>query len=125
MDEAKTLLVGRVIVSTRLSPDGSTITLFTDDEQLIGTCCVECCSETWIEEVINLDALIDSPILDVQELDLPGHLRVPTRTGHFEDVMQYYGLQITTAKGACVIAYRNSSNGYYGGNLAWDNWRQR
>lgn len=29
----------------------------------------------------------------------------------------FYGYQLTTNKGHCTISYRNSSNGYYGGNL--------
>lgn len=32
---------------------------------------------------------------------------------------QYYGCAIETAKGRFTIAYRNSSNGYYGGWLTW------
>lgn len=35
------------------------------------------------------------------------------------DVVAYYGCKISTNKGDIVIDYRNSSNGYYGGNLAW------
>ena len=53
-------------------------------------------------------------------LDLPPELCGPTSTLHDEDVMQYYGTVIDTLKGRCTIAFRNSSNGYYGGNLSWN-----
>lgn len=34
--------------------------------------------------------------------------------------IQYYGFHIRTENGDCTIDYRNQSNGYYGGNLSWD-----
>lgn len=36
-----------------------------------------------------------------------------------ENVVVRYGLVIHTTKGDIFIEYRNSSNGYYGGNLCW------
>lgn len=37
-----------------------------------------------------------------------------------DEYLQFYGFKIQTQKGDVVIEYRNSSNGYYGGNLAWN-----
>jgi hypothetical protein len=37
------------------------------------------------------------------------------------EIIAFYGLKITTDKGDIIIDYRNSSNGYYGGNLSWPN----
>ena len=54
-------------------------------------------------------------VLDMADLDLPGSVR------NDEEFycLEVYGLKITTDKGDLVIDYRNSSNGYYGGNLSW------
>jgi hypothetical protein len=53
--------------------------------------------------------------LAVDDLELPG-----SDDNHPEhDCLQVYGLKVTTNKGEIVIDYRNSSNGYYGGNLSW------
>jgi hypothetical protein len=36
------------------------------------------------------------------------------------DVLQFYGVQLVTDKGYFKLEYRNSSNGYYGGNLEYN-----
>ena len=80
----------------------------------------DCCSHTWIEEVLNFDALLMTPVLNVDDIELSEEFQQPTKhPDQYEEEMQYYGLAIETAKGRCVIAYRNSSNGYYGGSLSW------
>lgn len=46
------------------------------------------------------------------------HIDMPDLGSTNEDAcIAYYGMKITTEKGRCVIDYRNSSNGYYGGSL--------
>lgn len=36
------------------------------------------------------------------------------------ELIQFYGFSIKTDRGDIEIDYRNSSNGYYGGNLSFD-----
>lgn len=88
----------------------------------------DCCSDTWIESVIEESALIGHTILSVEDISLPdgtsanGNDR--TTHGFYEDEMTFYALAITTDRGKCVIDYRNSSNGYYGGSMIiTEKWR--
>ena len=75
----------------------------------------DCCSSTWIEHV-ELPALgFPAKVLKVEDIDLPGS---NDNDSEYE-CLAVYGLKITTDKGEVVIDYRNSSNGYYGGNLSW------
>lgn len=72
----------------------------------------DCCSYSWIEHVENIWALINATIISVEDIDMPD-------LGDMDEheYVQYYGLKIITTKGAIQFDYRNSSNGYYGGNL--------
>lgn len=81
----------------------------------------DCCSETWLADVVGLDALLGSEIVEVVAIDLPeGHLTDPSRTRQDED--RVMGWEFRTAKGVCTIAVRNSSNGYYGGSVEDGQW---
>lgn len=108
-------LIGKTVVSVDLArdkkairfnlADGGSVTAYADGD---------CCSDTWIESLDAPDNLIGTVAvaesLDMSRPDID-------RDG---DVTAFYGFKIVTEKGDCVIDYRNSSNGYYGGNLVWD-----
>lgn len=124
-------LVGKTVVEVFLADDQEAIkfdviqdntnaTIFS----IIARCDGDCCSHTWIEDVINPEVLIGSPVLSVEDLELPTELCGKTKLdsdSYYEEEMQYYGCAVKTDKGTCTIGYRNSSNGYYGGNLVWPN----
>lgn len=113
-------LLGKVVTAVELSGDNESIQFrLNDGSAIVGTTWGDCCSHTWIEDVIAPEAAIGE-ILSVQELELPRELRLPTRTDNFEDVIRFYGLAIKTSSGTCTIAYRNSSNGYYGGDIVFN-----
>lgn len=76
----------------------------------------DCCSETWFSDVYNFSALINSLVLSVEKIDLTDYNTEDGRSRQAED--QVYGVKLTTSKGSTTIAFRNSSNGYYGGNLS-------
>ena len=112
-------LIGKTIIRVFLSEDGGAIRFDTSDEQsLIVQAEGDCCSHSWIEEIQGIEQLIGSPVVSVEEVgdmpDKPGNKR-----GYGEEEMAYYGCKISTEKGYALIDYRNSSNGYYGGNLCW------
>lgn len=114
------ILVGRVIQSIELATDRQAIRFnFNAGDSVIARCDADCCSLTWIEDIINPEAAIGAEVITVGDLDLPEELRQTTKTGNYEEEMAYYGFYIETGKGRCTIAYRNSSNGYYGGSLSW------
>lgn len=110
-------LIGKTITAIYLAEDQKAIKFDIDGgEPIIARADADCCSETWIENVENWEALIGSPVLTAEDIDMP-----VARAGgdDYYDVIQFYGFKITTTKGACVLDYRNSSNGYYGGDLVW------
>jgi hypothetical protein len=118
---AKNPLVGKTIAQMFLADDQGAIRfVLSDGSEIKARCDGDCCSHTWIEDVINPKAAIGSEVLSVDDLDLPEEFRLATKTEHYEEEMAYYAFVIDTAKGRCTLAYRNSSNGYYGGSLSWD-----
>lgn len=71
----------------------------------------DCCSETWFADITGLDALRGEVIRDAREDETTEPCDERTRQEH--DIA--YGFTLTTDRGQCSIAYRNSSNGCYGG----------
>ena len=112
---AENCLVGKTCVAVDLADDGGAIRFVLDDgSEVVARADGDCCSHTWIENVDAPERLVGAPILSVRDIAMPD-LGQP---GEY-DVIAYYGCEITTALGAVVIDYRNSSNGYYGGSLQW------
>jgi len=113
------VLVGKTIVAVLLADDRGAIRFVLDDgTDIIARCDGDCCSHTWIEDVLAPEAAIGK-VHAADDMSLPEEFRVPTKTGNYEEEMAYYGFFIETDKGRCTLAYRNSSNGYYGGSLSW------
>lgn len=114
------MLVGKTITDIYLADDRQAIRFDVKDGQpIIARCDGDCCSTTWIEDIINPEALFNNEVIQVFDIDLPESMQQVTKTDNYEEVMEYYGCAIETSQGRCTIAYRNSSNGYYGGSLNW------
>lgn len=105
-------LVGKIITEVALSNDKEDIR-FTDEQGNFYCyhAYADCCSESWFSDIIQLHDLLGNLVVEViekeEEKDLPG-----TR----QDVDTLYGYTLKTVQGYCDINFRNSSNGYYGGN---------
>ena len=113
-------LVGQTITAIYLADDQGAIKfVLNDGREIVARADGDCCSHTWIEDVIAPEAAIGAEVMRAEDIDLPEEFTQPTKTDHYEDEMSYYGFVIETAKGRCTLAYRNSSNGYYGGDLSW------
>lgn len=109
-------LIGKVIKEIYLAEDGGAIRFILDDgNEVKALADGDCCSHSWIESLDTPSMLIGSEVVSVEDIDMPDLGDLPDH-----DVMSYYGLKITSKKGSCVIDYRNDSNGYYGGSIAWD-----
>jgi len=106
-------LVGKILKGVMLADDRKALRFDTvDGGEIIVRVDGDCCSNSWVEG-IELPAL-GFPCV-VNDLDLAD------QDFHHEDgVTAMYGCQIKTTSGDLVIDYRNESNGYYGGNLCWD-----
>jgi len=114
------ILIGKTIRSIDIAEDRRAIRFVLDNDSVVAVCYGDGYSETWIEDVIGLDAAIGSSVLTAADIELPDDMRRPTNRTYFEeDVMEYYGFALTTANGRFLVAYRNSSNGYYSGCLHW------
>lgn len=108
------VLVGKTLQAMKIADDKKAILFVTDDGEVIAKADGDCCSSTWIEH-IEFPALgFPAKVIAVDDLDMPDH----GSPDEYSEIA-YYGCKITTDKGEIVIDYRNESNGYYGGNLAW------
>lgn len=107
------LLVGKTLSDVELASDKKAIRFTVDGEQIVAKCDADCCSETWIESVELPAGGLPAKILDI------GNLNLPEDKEEDYETIKYYGLKLITDKGDFVLDYRNSSNGYYGGNLSW------
>jgi len=108
-------LVGKVITAVSLASDKKAMRFeVTEGEAIRARATGDCCSRTWIEHVENPQALMGSAVLSARNIEMPS---LPTTPD--QDKVQFYGFQIETAKGTCVIEYRNESHAYYGGSLVW------
>lgn len=109
------VLIGKTIQSVKIASDKMALLFTTTDGiDYIVRVDADCCSHTWVETV-EMPALgLPFKILKTDSLEMPDLGDLPGC-----DVVGYYGEKITTDKGDMVIDYRNDSNGYYGGNIAW------
>lgn len=136
-------LVGQTVRSISVNSDQSLLRFTIDDmcsydpsRRIVFQASGECCSESWFADLIGYDALVGHTVAKIEAIPLPDTHRAPTqsnpiaipegiptslrltddqRSRQCYDVL--YGYVITTDAGRCTLAFRNSSNGYYGGNL--------
>lgn len=87
-------LLNKTIENVFIASDRLALQFLLSDKTEIIAADADCCSCTWIEHI-----------------QLPP-LGFPARVMSVKDIIQ-------TDKGDMFIEYRNSSNGYYGGNLCW------
>ena len=108
-------LIGRQVVQVSLADDRERICFHTKDgAAIIARANGDCCSNSWIESIDAPYALLGI-VQTVDDLEMPllNYQLAP------HEYIRCYGCKITTTNGACVIDYRNKSNGYYGGDLVW------
>ena len=107
-------LDGKTITGIEVADDKKALRfLIQDGDPIVAKADGECCSDSWVEHV-EVPALgFPAKVLEVAGIDLPGS------TSDDDGCTSVYGLKIATDKGDLVIDYRNSSNGYYGGDLSW------
>jgi hypothetical protein len=112
-------LIGKVVMAVYLAEDGGAIRFDIEGgNPVIARADGDCYSQSWVEEVQGIEQLIGARVVSIEDVgDMPE--KKGNRYDHYEEEMAYYGCKITTDKGYALIDYRNSSNGYYGGNLSW------
>lgn len=81
----------------------------------------ECCSETWVADIIGVDNLVNKVGQFIREVTTAEGISMPDpcdgRSRQESD--EVFGLRFRTSQGTCEIIFRNSSNGYYGGSYSF------
>jgi hypothetical protein len=110
----KNALIGKRITAVYIADDKEALKFDVEGgEPIVARVDANCCSQTWVETVETPEHLLGT-VTAVENIDMPD-LGSPSDY----DVIAYYGCKIHTEKGSCLIDYRNSSNGFYGGLLCW------
>ena len=97
----------------RIDYDGISVYLYTEGD---------CCSESWWADILGAQSCLGGEITGFRELDMPNPDDGLGRSRQEYDIV--YGFALDTTKGTVTLAFRNSSNGYYGGwaEFAHDSW---
>lgn len=77
----------------------------------------DCCSDSWFADFFNVSKLIGQKIIGIGSIDLKEYEYNIEDGRGLQDVDQVYGFRFYTDDVVAVLAFRNSSNGYYGGWL--------
>lgn len=77
----------------------------------------DCCSSSWYSDVLNVEVLLGERVLSVAADELPEDFVMPQNNEETDEYFKVYGYTLKTQYGACNIIFRNSSNGYYGGDV--------
>lgn len=107
-------LDGRIVIGLDVSPEEAALRFrFSDGEAVVWETEGDCCSQSWWADGLQLNSLRGAAVTAAETIDLPDYDLDDGRTRQEEDSV--YGVRITTDKGVTTLAFRNSSNGYYGG----------
>lgn len=79
----------------------------------------ECCSETWIESISNVNNLIGEMVLSVERKQFNNLYIEIAKSEDERECLEIFGYTIKTMKGYTDIEFRNESNGYYGGDVRY------
>lgn len=108
-------LIGKTIIGIRVNDDQSVMAFDTDQGTVAYSTYGDCCSETWFADIFGAKALIGGKVSEASEIEMPAY-NVEDGRGRQESDSAY-GVKIVTDKGQAEVVFRNSSNGYYGGNI--------
>jgi hypothetical protein len=107
-------LVGKKILGISIDDDDQWYLQFdTDEGSIVYYAEGDCCSESWFYHVLGVRFLIGQVVREVEEVAMPDLKDNFSR----QAVDTLYGFKLRTDLGVADIEFRNSSNGYYGGQL--------
>jgi hypothetical protein len=80
----------------------------------------DCCESVLVEDICgDLQDLVGSPILMVEESSRMGDPRGEKRVESYEDIFTWTFYRLATAKGYVTIRWYGTSNGYYSESVDW------
>lgn len=108
-------LIGKIISKLEVSAAQEALRFTTTDNEVIyWVTDGDCCSESWFSEIIDYSPWGQTKVTKVEEINLPTYDDGKTR----QDKDKFYGFRIHLEDSTPIlIVFRNSSNGYYGGDL--------
>jgi hypothetical protein len=106
-------LVGRVVHALKLSSDQQFLLVTHDEGQSVYMCTSECCSETWVADIIGVENLLEQLVVAAENIEVVAVDDGRTR----QEADAFYGIKLETTRGYVEIIYRNSSNGAYDGDM--------
>lgn len=109
-------IIGEVIVAVLHEPDKDQLVFVCLGGRYTYSTVGDCCSTSWIEHLTLPPDIVGATITGKTEPALPSH--DGTTPGEWGDeVIQIYHTAWQTTHGEVIAEYRNSSNGYYGGEM--------
>lgn len=106
-------VVGRVLRGVAVSNGEHTLRLdFESGPAVYVTTEGNCCSESWWADITGVKQALGHKIYEVEELE-SYDAGDDGRTRQESD--EVYGYKLRTSGGVVTLVFRNSSNGYYGG----------
>tara|TARA_R110000850_G_scaffold11976_3_gene40701 strand:- start:2432 stop:2857 length:426 start_codon:yes stop_codon:yes gene_type:complete len=108
-------LIGKTIKQMKIAEDKTAILFITDEGEFIARVDADCCSHTWVETIESPALGFPALVMSIDDLDM----QKDGEDDEDGEYIQFYGSKVSTNKGDMVIDYRNSSNGYYGGDIVW------
>ena len=112
-DELFQKLVGKVVHGLSVSDGQHYLVIHTNGGFVVYETEADCCSETWFADITGIQCLVGREVREAKFVELPYYNTDDGRGRQESD--QAYGFEIGTDRGKCVVVFRNSSNGYYGG----------
>lgn len=121
-------LVGKTINSLSVSDDQGILAFDTDAGVIAYETWSDCCSTTWFADITGVDCLLGHSVTKAEDIHFErcpddNYLRAeivrsePPQDDRCRDMRdEFHGERLTTVRGYIDIIYRNSSNGYYGGD---------
>ncbi len=109
-------LIGKIINKIFVSEkDQDYLRFETNEGNLDYYAAGDCCSESYFSDVNRTKYLFGHLVEEVIEVDLMPEevIEIESR----QDIDEIYGFRIKTNKGIGLVVMRNSSNGYYGGEV--------
>ena len=76
----------------------------------------DCCSETWFADIVGVSALLNGVVERCDEIPMNAVYEADDARSR-QQFDKVYSVKLKTDLGYVDIAYRNSSNGYYGGDI--------
>jgi hypothetical protein len=104
-------LIGKTVTGIFVSPCRTYLFFDTSDGAVGYEVDGDCCSKSWFADLLGVDALLGGMVARFEPIALPQDGQERTR----QEVDAVYGYTIVTDNGYATLAFRCSSNGYYGG----------